>query len=265
MIGIFDSGVGGLTVLRAVRARLPSADIVYFGDTKHAPYGGKSREDITTRTIAAIEILAREKATSVLSACNSVSASLAVSLFDAMMLPPERLIEMVGPTVASFRNSSERVLLCATEATIRSEIYQNAFRMIGKQVETLSIPALAGAIESGAPEAEVLRILRETFASVDIDSFDTVILACTHYPLVQHLFAAVLGESIRVYDPADAVAERVENQWWPRESGNGTLRFLVSAESDTFRSFVAELFPHNADSIEVIDPAPLFASKSGAG
>lgn len=253
MIGIFDSGVGGLTVLSAVKKRLPSVDVVYFGDTKHAPYGGKSREELTERTIAAIEVLAREKATSILSACNSLSASLAISLFDAMALPPERLIEMVGPTVAYFRGSSARLLVCATKATISSQVYQNAFHMIGKEIETLAIPPLAGAIEAGASEEEVTRIIQDAFNASSTDTFDTVVLACTHYPLVSHIFENVLQRNITIFDPAQAVARRVERQWWPRESGDGTLRFLISAESEVFRTFVAQLFPHNAYTIEVIE------------
>lgn len=253
MIGIFDSGSGGLTVLASVRKRLPSMDVVYFGDLKHAPYGGKSREELTVRTIAAIQILAHEKATSILSACNSLSASLAVSLFDAMALPPERLIEMVGPTVAQFRESRERILICATEATIRSEIYQNAFKMIGKEIGVLALPALAGAIEAGAPDEEIEKIIREAFSTVSLDAFDTVVLSCTHYPLVQSLFEKVIDGVCTVVNPAEAVAVRVEKQWWPRESGNGSLRFLISKESATFRAIVQRFFPNDEYSIEVIE------------
>lgn len=253
MIGVFDSGVGGLTVLSAIKKRLPSVDVVYFGDTKHAPYGGKSREELTERTIAAIQVLAREKATSILSACNSLSASLAVSLFDAMALPSERLVEMVGPTVAHFRGSSARVLLCATEATIRSEVYQNAFRMIGKEVHALALPALAGLLERGASAEEIESCIRTGFEKTDVRAFDTVVLACTHYPLAKDAFQKILGDSVEIYNPAEAVALRVEKLWWPRETGNGTLRFLITEDSDTFRKMVAAFFPDNAYSIEVIE------------
>ena len=253
MIGIFDSGVGGLTVLSAIKKRLPSVDVVYFGDTKHSPYGGKSREELTLRTIASIRILAREKATSILSACNSLSASLAVSLLDSMALPPGRLIEMVGPTVAHFRESSERVLLCATEATIRSEVYQNAFHMIGKEVYTLILPSLAGAIEHGASAEEIESNIRNGFKNMDLDIFDTVVLACTHYPLVQAVFEKILGDSVTIYNPAEAVALRVEKYWWPLEAGTGTLRFLISEESETFRHIAADYFPSDDYSIEVIE------------
>src|SRR5262249_29124782 len=100
MIGIFDSGVGGLTVLHAIRQNLPSADVLYFGDTKNAPYGEKSREKLSDLTTANIKFLLEHGATNIVSACNSVSASLAISLFDAFDLKPQQLIEMVGPTVS---------------------------------------------------------------------------------------------------------------------------------------------------------------------
>lgn len=251
MIGVFDSGSGGLTVLRAVRERMPSADVIYFGDTKYAPYGNKSREEITLRTIEAIGELARHDATSILSACNSVSASLAVSLFDAAALPHDRLIEMVGPTVAHFRGSAERILLCATELTIRSQVYQNAFRMLGKEVATLSIPELAGALERGAAAEEQEAIIRDAFASVDRASFDTLVLACTHYPLALPLFERVLP-GVPIYDPADAVAERVKRDWWPREAGDGKLSFLITKDSAPFRALAASMFPEAANRIEVI-------------
>ncbi len=253
MIGIFDSGAGGLTVLSAVRKRLPHSDVVYFGDTAYAPYGPRTREEITARTIEAMRVLAREKATSVLSACNSVSASLAVSLFDAAALPAERLIEMVGPTVASFRGSEERLLIAATPATIASGIYQNAFQMIGKEVTMLPIPALAGALEQGADEAELDRIVHEALAPLDLTQFDTLVLACTHYPLALSSFVRAVQDRLRIADPAEAVAARVERDWWPREAGYGTTRFLISGESAPFRTLVANLFPESAEKIEVLE------------
>src|ERR1700691_5454183 len=125
MIGVFDSGAGGLTVLRAIKEEMPSSDIVYFGDIKHAPYGERSRKELSELTIAAIRLLQARGATSIVSACNSVSASLAVSLYDALDLAPDRLIEMVGPTVSALRDV-EGILLAATPATNESGIYQNA-------------------------------------------------------------------------------------------------------------------------------------------
>ena len=252
MIGIFDSGSGGLTVLKAIREQMPSADILYFGDIKNAPYGSKSNSELSMLTVRAIELLQKRGATSIVSACNSVSASLAISLFDALSLAPEHLIEMVGPTVASFRYSSARLLLSATPATISSGIYQNAFHMIGKDVETVAIPDLAPAIEFGKSEKEIEQIIRDAFAEVPLKNFDVLILACTHYPLVEHVFERVL-DSIQLFDPAVAVGERVRRQLWPLEVGDGATHFVISAESSQLRARVVGLILAGEPSIEVLD------------
>jgi glutamate racemase len=244
--------MGGLTVLKALREELPSADVVYFGDTKNAPYGEKSRAELGALTVAAIERLQKAGATSIVSACNSVSASLAVSLFDTLEIKPDHLIEMVGPTVSYFKHSTHRLLLAATPATIESEIYQNAFHMIGKEIATVAIPELAGAIEKGASDAEQERIIREAFANANLHDYDLLILACTHYPLALASFEKALGE-LALFDPATAVAERAKKQLWPQEVGDGQIRFLISAESTPFRARVAELFPESIGTIEVVN------------
>ncbi len=252
MIGIFDSGSGGLTVLKAIRTRMPSADILYFGDIKNAPYGSKSTGELSTLTVRAIELLQKRGAESIVSACNSVSASLAVSLFDALSLAPTQLIEMVGTTVSSFKNTPARLLLVATPATIQSEIYQNGFRMVGKEVTALAIPDLASAIEFGAPEAEIEGLIRNALAGVPLAECDVLILACTHYPLVADLFKKMTGP-LPLFDPALAVADRAKRQLWPREVGDGTTRFIISTDSEPFRDRVAALGLNGEPLIEVLD------------
>ena len=252
MIGIFDSGVGGLTVLHAIRQNLPSADVIYFGDTKNAPYGEKSREKLSDLTVAAIKLLQERGANNIVSACNSVSASLAISLLDAFDLQPQQLIEMVGPTVSSFRSADMRIALCATPATILSEIYQNGFRMIGKNIQAIPVPGLAGAIELGKSTDVIDEIIREAFRGLDTESFDMLILACTHYPFVEGSFRRILGERIEIFDPALAVAARVEKQFWPREVGSGTTTFVISAESAEFRALITKFFPDTQYAVEVL-------------
>ncbi len=250
MIGIFDSGSGGLSVMKAIRERLPSSDIVYRGDIANAPYGAKSHEELFSLTIDAIRFLQEQGATRIVSACNSVSASLAVSLFDALSIAPIDLIEMVGPTVSSFKGSDARVLLCATSATVRSKVYRHGFSMIGKHVHQVPIHELAGAIERGANEEEIEHIIRDAFHDVDHTHFDALVLACTHYPLVAHIFARALP-GIAIIDPADAVADRVEKRWWPQEVGNGATHFFITTESEPFRSRVKEMFAGDDNMIRV--------------
>jgi glutamate racemase len=244
MIGIFDSGSGGLTVLKEIRMRLTHADILYFGDIKNAPYGIKSQEELVALTASAIKLLQERGATNIVSACNSVSAALAVST------APKDMIEMIEPTVASFKDSSERILLSATPATIDSQIYQNAFKAIEKEVATVAIPDLAGAIEFGSGEDAIEKIISDAFSAIDTSQYDTLVLGCTHYPFARSLFEK-LFPTLKIVDPAVAVAERVESQM--SEEGTGKTTFLISKNSNLFRDRVGQLWPEQTGSIEVID------------
>lgn len=252
MIGIFDSGSGGLTVLKAIREQMPSADILYFGDIRNAPYGEKSREELSRLTVNSIRVLQARGATSIVSACNSVSASLAVSLYDALGLAQQNLIEMVGPTVSYFKDFKKPILLAATSATVDSQLYQNAFQMLGMKIDTVAVPKLAGAIESGVSQVDQEKLIMAVFARFDMKKYGAVILACTHYPLSLAPFRKVLGD-MPFFDPAEAVANRVKRQLWPREVGNGTLKFLVSRDTPQFRAHLARMLPDATYTIEVLD------------
>lgn len=249
MIGIFDSGSGGLSVLRALRQKMPRADVVYFGDIKNAPYGLKSQEELSLLTAKAIGLLQKEGANRIVSACNSVAASLVISLSDRLSAATGDIIEMVGPTVANFKGASKRLALCATPATIDSGIYQSAFELIGQEVRYVAIPDLAGAIEFGRSEAEIEKIIASAAAS--LADFDTLILACTHYPLVKQVFERVLGDGVEVFDPSAAVAERAAEAFAAEASGTGKTRFIISQDSAHFRRLVETFFGADDYSIEV--------------
>lgn len=231
---------------------MPSADILYFGDIKNAPYGEKSREELSRLTINSIRVLQARGATSIVSACNSVSASLAITLFDVLGLAQQNLIEMVGPTVSCFKDFKKPILLVATPATIGSEIYQNAFQMLGITIDTVAIPKLAGAIEFGISAVDQELLIAGACAAYDMKKYGAIILACTHYPLVLTSFRKVLGD-VPFFDPAEAVANRVKRQLWPREVGDGKLRLLVSRDTPQFRAHVTELLPDASYVIEVLD------------
>ncbi len=253
MIGVFDSGSGGLTVLRAVREKIPSADVVYFGDIENVPYGGKSNAELARLAAAGFRLLQERGATSIVSACNSVSVSLAVSLFDSLSIAPTRLIEMVGPTVSFFKGSDARILLCATPATVRSQIYESGFEMVDKRIDSVAIPDLAASIEWGHEAGEIEKTIRSSLRDVKLSDYDVLILACTHYPLVSDIFRKVVGDSLVLFDPAYAVAERAERLFWPLEAGDGQTHFIVSKDSPHFRGFVAALFPGEKFDVEVLE------------
>ncbi len=251
MIGILDSGSGGLTVMKAIREQLPSSDIVYFGDIKNAPYGSKSQRELSELTAKAIVLLKERKAERIVSACNSVSASLAVSLLDVFAIAPNQLVEIVGPTVGYFRNVDKRIALCATPATVAAGMYDNAFHMISKEPLSIAIPDLAAAIEFGADIGEIKTIIQTALQPYQ-GTFDVLILACTHYPLVRELFAEVLGPSVIIFDPAEAVALRAKQLFWPQEVAFGTTHFIISQDSERFKQYIDELFPGMQYTLEVL-------------
>src|SRR3989344_2113136 len=179
MIGIFDSGSGGLSVLSAVRVLAPKADIAYFGDIANAPYGVRSANQLASLTKADVQILKSMGATEIVSACNSVSPAI---IAGAAGETP--VIEMTQPTAKGLRRfAGKKVLLIATPATIDSKIYQNALGNF-LALDPLPIAELAGAIEFGSDDNEISRIMRNAFEERRGNRYDTLLLGCTHYPLV---------------------------------------------------------------------------------
>lgn len=258
MIGIFDSGVGGLSVLQELRKIAPRADVLYFGDSANAPYGNKPPSEVTSLTYNGIKFLVENGASEIISACNSVSVSIILPMFDLLELSANNVVEMVGPVVDDFKtNNYGKTLLVATTVTINSELYQNAFRLIDQTIDTLAIPDLAGAIENGANSTSIKNIIAQALNQVNLGNYQTIILGCTHYPLVIEEFSQVINSYISshviyntnetrvesglstntneskrdsenvicLYNPAVAVARKVIQKFDINGSGNTVFRF----------------------------------------
>jgi glutamate racemase len=240
MIGFFDSGSGGLSVLSAFRALAPRADVVYFGDITNAPYGEKPQAELVALTKAGIEKLREFGAMQIVAACNSVSASVLAGVAE-----DTPMIEMTAPTATYMTQyADKKFLLIATPATIASGIYDRALTSI-VELDSLAIPGLAGAIEFDAPEAEVRAIVHSALSTKKSATYGGMILACTHYPLVFPILAKEAKEMLGitlVVDPAVAVAAEVANRF--DIQGQGAMQFLISKESAIFRKRVADLFPN---------------------
>tara|TARA_B100000745_G_scaffold299235_1_gene249590 strand:- start:4549 stop:5268 length:720 start_codon:yes stop_codon:yes gene_type:complete len=228
MIGVFDSGLGGLTVFNAIRTYAPKADLVYFGDTKNAPYGNKTKEEVKKLAAESIQKLMDEGAVEIVSACNSISISLDAPLLTSLSLSKENIIEMVGPTIQDLKNREEKnILLCATQITIDSGVYQDRLKGIGKKVEELPLPELVSYIESGKNREEVQKLLEKYKQAQGQVSADLILLGCTHYPLVADVFEEVF--SIPTYNPANAVAREVLSRF--NCDGEGKEKISFSKET----------------------------------
>jgi glutamate racemase len=289
MIGLFDSGMGGLSVVKALLTRAPQADFVYFGDIANAPYGPRSRDELISLTAAGIDRLIKAGATEIVSACNSVSVSLVLPVYDALGIEPVyiaprivpldasvsnasegrsatvshaallqmrrdlRVIEMVGPTAAHVAHlGKQRILIVATEATVRSGMYEEALRLFHLRPTMCAIPDLAGLIEGGAEEGILQACIKSALEKQYRQDFDVIVLGCTHYPLVRRAFENVLQEigiNAQIVDPAEAVADRIVKKF--DIQGAGAARFLISKDSEPFRKKVAELLQGRKYTIEL--------------
>jgi glutamate racemase len=208
-IGVFDSGVGGLTVVSALRRRLPGESMLYLGDTARLPYGSKSEDTVTRYTRRNIEFLAERGVKAVVVACNTASA-LALPNLDLGDLPTWGVIEPGARQAAAV--SRGRVGVIATEATVRSDAYPKALRNLRPDLEILSraCPLFVPLVEEGWHDDPVTAEVAERYLRPLLDAgVDTLVLGCTHYPLLKPVLQRIAGPDVTLVDSAEAVAEMV--------------------------------------------------------
>jgi glutamate racemase len=213
-IGVFDSGFGGLTVLRALMTKLPRARFVFFGDTARLPYGSKSRRTIARYAAQCAQFLVSEQgAEFLIIACNTASALALDAIQDAVQVPVLGVIEP-GAEAARAASRSGDVLVIATDATVQSHAYAAACRARGLRALEMACPLLVPLVEEGWTDhpvtAEVIRIYLDELnaeASALGMNPDTLLLGCTHYPLLRPLLERAVPAGMRVIDSADATAE----------------------------------------------------------
>ncbi|MFP5286207.1 MAG: glutamate racemase [Thermoanaerobaculia bacterium] len=207
-IGVFDSGVGGLTVVTALRRRLPRESILYLGDTARLPYGSKSPDTVTRYTRRNIEFLTERGVKAVVVACNTASA-LALPNLD----PEVPTWGVIGPGARKAAEASRgRVGIIATEATVRSDAYARELRRLRPDLEILSraCPLFVSLVEEGWHDDPVTEeVARRYLAPLLEAGVDTLVLGCTHYPLLKPVLQRVAGPDVTLVDSAEAVAETV--------------------------------------------------------
>ncbi len=215
-IAVFDSGIGGLTVVSALRRELPGENIVYLGDTARVPYGGKSRATIERYSEEIAALLVGEGAKMVVVACNTASALALARLREVLKVPVEGVIAP-GVEAALAATRSGHVAVIGTKATIGSEAYANALRSArsGIRVTSVACPLLVPLIEEGLFEDAVTdAVLERYLAAVRASDADALVLGCTHYPLLAAAIARVAGSKIALVDSAancaGAVAEHLD-------------------------------------------------------
>jgi glutamate racemase len=207
-IGIFDSGVGGLTVVRALMERLPFENITYFGDTARVPYGVKSVETITDYATQITEFLLKQKVKLLIVACNTIAAVAGEPVREMSPVPVLDVID-AGARQAAAETKNRQVGVIGTPATINSNAYARAIHRYdpGVRIYSQACPLFVPLVEEGWLDHPVTRLTAQEYLKpVLAEHIDTLVLGCTHYPLLKPLFEQLLGPQIRLVDSAEAMA-----------------------------------------------------------
>jgi len=258
-IGVFDSGVGGLTVLRALLAEMPQAEYIYLGDTARLPYGSKSQATIARYATGSAAFLLEQGAQYLVIACNTASA-LALpeirSVADRFGVPVLGVVE-TGANAAEAQSQTKDVLVMATAATVASHAYADACRVRGLRALEMACPLLVPLVEEGWIEhpvtEEVVDIYLHALLRAAADAHfspDTLVLGCTHYPLLKDVIRRAVPVAVKVIDSAEVTARQAAEQisdipglrleTWSTQDG-GAVRFFATDSVEKFK-FLGERF-----------------------
>lgn len=250
MIGIFDSGVGGMTVARAVEKLLPEYPQIYFGDLARAPYGPKSRERIIQYSLDNTRFLLAHGAKLIIIACNSAASVATDILLQEFPVP---FFEVISPAVrqAVAGSGSGRIGVIGTLATIRSGVYERKIVAAAPASRVISAPCplLVPLVEEGWLDGrETKMIVRRYLQPLKLQQVDTLVLGCTHYPLLRELIQPRIGKRVRVIDSSAAVAEELRSYLAANPAlaeelrQKGPSRYYVSDVTDAARETAARIF-----------------------
>jgi len=258
-LGVFDSGIGGLTVARAVFERLPHESVIYFGDTARVPYGPKSPETVRRYSGEILAYLVQRGVKALVVACNTISAQALDFLTERSPVPLVGVIEP-GARAAVQGTQSGKIGVIGTAGTIASGAYERAIKRLRSEVSVCvqACPLFVPLVEEGwfdHPATEL--IAREYVAPLERAAVDVLVLGCTHYPLLKPLLARVLGPRVALVDSAEETAKVVAHELARRDlaappTNHPTHRFVVSDDEPHFRRVGARFLGEKLQHVEVV-------------
>ncbi|MDY6915414.1 MAG: glutamate racemase [Candidatus Cloacimonadota bacterium] len=243
-IGIFDSGIGGLTVFKEIRQKFPYEDIIYFGDTARVPYGPKSPQTVLNYSIQNARFLLQNGAKIIVIACNTSSS---VALEKLKKILPIPVIGVIQPGAAQAISVTKikRIGIIGTEGTIRSHSYRRAIQEISPEMKVLNkaCPLLVSLVEEGWENHKISElIIREYLTSLLQENIDTLVLGCTHYPILKNVIRKIVGNKIKLVDSAEAVAKKLQDILPNAETETiGSNKFYVSDNEEKFRQIATRI------------------------
>ncbi len=240
-IGIFDSGIGGLTVARAIVSHLPSENIIYFGDTAHLPYGDKSTSAIQAYSIKIADMLLKQHCKLIVIACYSATSA-AYELVKEYVANRAIVINVIDPMMHHIHahHAHKHIGLIGTRQTVNSNIYKKKIDKLNCHIDLVSLATnlLASAIEEFGNNKVIDSLLDEYLSHASLKNLDALILACTHYPVVKEKISAYFKHTIEIIDPSPIIAQSVKKHLEEHHllniTGKGTQHFYVSDYTESF-------------------------------
>lgn len=262
-VGVFDSGVGGLTVAREIMRQIPNEKIIYFGDTARVPYGSKSKETITRYSRQIVRFLREQQVKAIVAACNTASAYALDEIEKELDIPIIGVVKP-GAKVAAEATKNGRIGVIGTEGTIGSHIYSTYINEIDPEIKVLgkACPLFVPLVEEGLWQDPVTDEIATRYLSVLIDSgIDTLILGCTHYPLIRSTVRRIVGEGVTLVNPAYETARELKELLGkegllsekPQELGTNRYQFYVSDMADKFQTFANSILKYGILSAKTIN------------
>ena len=262
-IGIFDSGLGGLTVLNAVHKLLPHEDLVYFGDNGRAPYGTKSRETIIKYTFQDINFLLKQDVKMIVIACNTASACSLAEVMKGYNIP---LVEVIGPGAKAGAKATKtgHIGVIGTPATIGSGVYENAIKNIlpDCKCSKKACPLFVPLVEEGWWDNEIAQMAAEKYLSeMREEGVDSLVLGCTHYPMLARVIQRVMGDKVTLINSAKEVALAVQEKlnqtdnFHPEntDGASGSVKFYTSDSIEKFSSLAGMFLDMPVDFVEKVN------------
>ncbi len=259
-IGIFDSGVGGLTVFSEIRKRFPAEDLIYFGDTARVPYGPKSKNTIVDYSVQNTRFLAGFQVKLIIVACNTSSAVAIDLLREQFSLPIIGVLEP-GAEKAVAASKSGRIGIIGTEGTINSSAYPKEIKKLNPSAATYSqsCPLFVPLVEEGWQDHPVaFEIVKEYLAPLLAEKIDTLVLGCTHYPILKKMIKRVVGNDIALIDSAETISEYLENYLRLQDNNpeakspdrqKGKDYFYVSDNEKKFKDIASRILQENIENL----------------
>jgi glutamate racemase len=251
-IGVFDSGVGGLTVFREIARVLPHLPLIYLGDSARVPYGTKSPEIVQRYAMEAANHLVQRGIGMLVVACNTATSAALPALQKSLDIPVIGVIEPGAQ--AAVQKTKGRVGVIATEGTVNSRAYTRAIQKINPAVEVIesAAPLFVPLAEEGWANTHVAREVAETYLEPLLDAgIDTLVLGCTHYPILRATIEHVVGDQIAIIDSAETTAKAVSRRA-PAANGEPSHLFLVTDAAERFRKIASEFLEQEIEKLELV-------------